>query len=88
MKARYGAGNVEWVAPKVPNSPLTRGVLRTPAGEFELSSGWNGYGGMMPKGAAGFNRWTRTHVEGQAAALMQKQGISEGILYINNPRIC
>ena len=31
---------------------------------------------------------TRTHVEGHSAALMQKQSISEGVLYINNPAIC
>ncbi|HCE46749.1 MAG TPA: hypothetical protein DET40_24645 [Lentisphaeria bacterium] len=70
------------------DKPLTLGVLRTPAGEFELASGWNGYGGMMAKGASGFDIVTRTHVEGQAAALMQKQGIQEGLLYINNPVIC
>lgn len=88
LKSRYGAANVEWVAPKIASEPLTLGVLRTPAGDFDLASGWNGYGGLMPKGASGFNRWTRTHAEGQAAALMQKQGITQGILYINNPRIC
>jgi RHS repeat-associated protein len=88
LQTRYGAANVEWVAPKLANEPLTLGVLRTPAGDFGLASGWNGYAGMMPKGAPGFNRWTRTHVEGHAAALMQKQNINEGILWINNPRIC
>ena len=88
LQARYGAANVAWVAPTLADEPLTLGVLRTPAGEFELASGWNGYGGMMPEGAPGFNLWTRTHVEGQAAALMQRQGISEGILYINNPKLC
>jgi hypothetical protein len=88
LQARYGAGNVEWVAPKLASEPLTLGVLRTPVGDFELASGWNEYGGMMPRGAPGFDIVTRTHVEGQAAALMQRQGISEGILYMNNPEIC
>jgi hypothetical protein len=88
LQARYGAENVEWAAPSIPSEPLTLGVLRTPAGDFEIASGWNGYGGMMPKGSLGFDIVTRTHVEGQAAALMQRQGISEGILYINNPEIC
>ena len=37
LKARYGAANVEWVSPKLPSEPLTTGVLRTPAGEFELA---------------------------------------------------
>lgn len=88
LQARYGVANVEWVAPKIATNPLTLGVLKTPAGEFELASGWNGYGGMMPKGAPGFDIVTRTHVEGQAAALMQRQGISEGMLYMNNPAMC
>jgi hypothetical protein len=88
LQARYGAANVEWAAPNLASDPLTLGVLRTPAGDFDLASGWNGYGGLMPKGASGFDIVTRTHVEGQAAALMQTQGISEGTLYINNPAIC
>lgn len=88
FQARYGAASVEWVAPKLPSEPLTLGALRTPVGEFELASGWNGYGGLMPKGARGFDIVTRTHVEGQAAALMQKQAVNEGLLYINNPVIC
>lgn len=88
LQARYGATNVEWAAPKIPSTPLTLGVLRTPAGDFDLASGWNGYGGLMTEGAPGFNIVTRTHVEGQAAALMQRQGINEGILYMNNPEMC
>jgi RHS repeat-associated protein len=40
LQARYGAANVEWVSPKIPSKPLTLGILRTPAGEFELASGW------------------------------------------------
>lgn len=88
LQARYGAADVEWVAPKMPSRPLTLGVLRTPAGEFELASGWNGYGAMMPKGSPGFDIVTRTHVEGQAAALMRRQDITEGMLYMNNPASC
>jgi hypothetical protein len=88
LQARYGAANVEWAAPNIPSTPLTLGVLRTPAGDFEISSGVGGYAGEMPRGAAGFNAYTRTHVEGEAAALMRRQGINEGMLYINNPRIC
>jgi hypothetical protein len=88
LQARYGAENVMWVQPKLPSEPLTIGVLRTPAGDFDLASGWRGYAGMMPKGSPGFDIVTRTHVEGQAAALMQRQGIGEGVLYINNPIIC
>jgi hypothetical protein len=42
----------------------------------------------MPKGSPGFDIVTRTHVEGQAAALMQRQGIGEDTLYMNNPIIC
>lgn len=35
----------------------------------------------MPKGSPGFDAYTRTHVEGHASAIMQRQGISEGLLY-------
>jgi len=86
--ARYGAENVEWVAPKLPEKPLTIGVLRTPKGDFDLSSSWRGPGALMPKGSPGFDIVTRSHVEGHAAALMYKQGITEGTLFINNPEIC
>ena len=40
------------------------------------------------KGASGFDAYSRVHVEAQAAAIMQRQGIMEGTLYINNPVIC
>jgi RHS repeat-associated protein len=86
--ARYGAANVEWMVPELPDKPLTLGVLRTPKGNFDLSSGWSGPAASMPKGSSGFDIVTRTHVEGHAAAFMQKQGIQEGTLYINNPVIC
>ena len=88
LQARYGAENVTWVQPKLPSEPLTLGMFRTPTGDFELASGWNGYAPMMPKGSPGFDIITRTHVEGQAAALMRRQGIGEGVLYINNSIIC
>src|SRR5258708_36135362 len=66
----------------------TSGVLRTPKGDFELMSGWDGPAGMNPpKGAPGFNIVTRTHVEGHAAALFKQQALSEGTVYINNTKI-
>jgi len=88
LRARYGAANVEWVAPKLASEPLTLGLLRTPVGDFEIASGWQGLAARMPKGSAGFDIVTKSHVEGHAAAIMRRQGISEGILYINNPVIC
>jgi hypothetical protein len=88
FQARYGAAGVAWAAPQLAGEPLTLGVLRTAAGDFELESGWNGYSTLMAKGSPGFDIVTRTHVEGQAAALMEKQGIKEGLLYINNPAVC
>jgi hypothetical protein len=88
LQARYGAANVEWVAPKIASEPLTLGVLRTSVGDFEIASGWQGLGARMPRGSAGFDIVSKSHVEGHAAAIMQRQGISEGILYINNPVIC
>lgn len=42
----------------------------------------------MPPESPGFDLITKGHVEGHAAAIMQQQGISEGMLYINNPNIC
>lgn len=66
----------------------TAGVLRTSKGEFEVVSGRGGPGGSMPKGAAGFNGYIRTHAEGQAVAQMIKEGVTEGTLYLNNQRIC
>jgi len=66
----------------------TSGVLRTAAGDTELLSGWEGPASSMPRGSAGFDIVTRTHVEGHAAALMGQQGVGEGTLFINNPSIC
>jgi hypothetical protein len=43
---------------------------------------------FIPRGDAGFNLVTRTHVEGHAAALMRQLGISQATVYINNPIIC
>jgi hypothetical protein len=42
----------------------------------------------MPPGSPGFNGLTLSHVEGHAAALMREEGIMEGTLYINNPKVC
>jgi hypothetical protein len=39
----------------------------------------------MPEGARGFDGYTRKHVEGHAAAIMEKQGAVEGTLFLNNP---
>ena len=66
----------------------TAGVLRTSKGDFEVVSGRGGPGGSMPKGAAGFNGYIRTHAEGQAVAHMIEEGLTEGTLYLNNRRIC
>jgi len=66
----------------------TSGVLETSQGEFELQSGRSGPAELIPKGTPGFDAYTRTHVEGHAAALMRQQGIGEATLRINNPTIC
>lgn len=54
----------------------------------ELQSGYDGPAADMPDGSSGFDLITKSHVEGHAAALMRQEGISEGTLYINNPKIC
>jgi hypothetical protein len=67
----------------------TAGVLQTPGrADIELMSGTGGPASRMPAGAPGFNLVIRTHVEGQAAALMRELGIKRATLYINNPEIC
>jgi hypothetical protein len=66
----------------------TSGVLRTPTGDIPLQSGRAGPASSIPKGTAGFDAYTRTHVEGHAAALMRQQGLTEATVYINNPTIC
>lgn len=42
----------------------------------------------MPKGTPGFNILTRTHVEGEAAAIMRQQGMNHADLYINRASPC
>jgi SCP1.201-like deaminase len=66
----------------------TTGVLVTEYGNAQFVSGWGGPATGMPPGASGYDIVTRTHVEGNAAAFMQQQGIANGTLYINNPQIC
>jgi len=66
----------------------TTGVLRTSLGDTPLISARTGPASEMPLGSPGFDAYTRTHVEGHAAAYMRQQGIMEGTLYINNPEIC
>jgi SCP1.201-like deaminase len=75
------------LAPYTPGGK-TSGIFQS--GDFtqELQSGYDGPASSMPRGSPGFDRYTRTHVEGHAAALMRQQGITDGTLYINNPKIC
>jgi hypothetical protein len=67
----------------------TSGVLQAPGkSDIPFVSGTGGPAYLMPKGSPGFNRVTKTHVEGQAAAYMRHLGINRGTLHINNPKIC
>jgi RHS repeat-associated protein len=72
------------------NKGPTSGVLCDKNGnQFSLISGQNGPAQNAQKGpGSGFDRYTSTHVEGHAAALMDQQGINQATLYINNPVIC
>jgi hypothetical protein len=75
------------LAPYVPGEK-TSGILYTPGGSpIPLQSGYAGPAAAM-QGADGYDRFTLSHVEGHAAALMRQDGIMEGTLYINNPKIC
>ena len=75
------------LAPYVPGGK-TSGILETPTGPVALQSGYDGPAEEMPSGSPGFDGLTLSHVEGHAAALMRQDGIMEGTLYINNPKIC
>ena len=67
----------------------TSGIFRAPGmAPIELQSGEDGPALNMPLHSPGFTGYTRTHVEGHAAALMRLQGISEAWLEINNPKMC
>lgn len=67
----------------------TSGVFYPPGGSpVPLQSGYDGPAEQMPPGSPGFNGLTLSHVEGHAAALMREEGIMEGTLYINNPKVC
>ena len=66
----------------------TSGVMTTPSGIVLLRSGWPGPASLVPRGSAGFNIVTRTHVEGHAAALMHQYRMSSATLHINNPSVC
>jgi hypothetical protein len=81
--ARHGAENVTWSALPAYTGGKTTGVLATSVGDIDFVSGWAGPGASMPRGAAGFNIITRSHVEGHAAAAMQNLGLTDGTLYLN-----
>jgi nucleic acid/nucleotide deaminase of polymorphic system toxin len=73
--------------PFKPGGP-TSGHLYTPKGNLPLKSGMKGPAKSIPKGSAGFNAYSKTHVEGHAVAWMKQNRIKNGIVYINNPVIC
>lgn len=75
------------LAPYVPGGK-TSGILYMLGGSsIPLQSGYGGPAAAM-QGTAGYDRYTLSHVEGHAAALMRQSGSTEGTLYINNPKIC
>jgi SCP1.201-like deaminase len=75
------------LAPYIPGGK-TSGIFRSGNFTQELQSGYDGPASSMPQGSPGFDRYTMTHVEGHAAALMRRDRITDGTLYINNPEIC
>lgn len=75
------------LAPYVPGGK-TSGALYTPGrSPIPLQSGYDGPAAAM-QGANGYDRYTLSHVEGHAAAIMRQEEITDGMLYINNPKIC
>ncbi len=81
-------GGLPRMLPEYVPGGKTYGVFETPQGRVMLQSGYEGPAQSMPPGSAGFDRYTLSHVEGHAAAMMRQEGISEATLYINNPKIC
>ena len=79
-------GNGEVVAPYA--GKKSTGILETTEGDFYLISGKKGPASSMPPKSSGFNGYTKTHVEGHAAALMHQLGLTEARVYVNNPKIC
>ena len=75
------------LAPQEPGGK-TSGIFKAADGPpIELQSGYDGPAASM-RGNPGFDRWTLSHVEGHAAALMRQWGIMNATLEINNPIIC
>lgn len=66
----------------------TSGILQTSTDEILLQSGTQGPAADMPPGSLGFDGYTKTHVEGHAAAFMWQNRIDDATLFINNPEIC
>ena len=66
----------------------SEGVLETAEGDYYLKSGREGPASKMGGKGSGFDNYTKTHVEGHAAALMHQLGLTEARVYVNNPRIC
>jgi hypothetical protein len=64
----------------------TTGILVAEGQEITLTSGRYGPAFQVPGGkGTGFDAYTRTHVEGHAAAWMRQNNVSNATLYINNP---
>jgi hypothetical protein len=75
------------LAPRKEGDP-TAGIFWPSDGPpVELHSGYDGPAASM-QGNPGFDRWTLSHVEGHAAALMRQSGLTDGTLEINNSKIC
>ena len=73
------------MAPRLPSAAAGKvtGVLRSGEGDTPLVSGIPGPGSMVPRGTAGFDIVTRTHVEGHAAAAMRQAGVRDATLLIS-----
>ncbi len=61
----------------------TQGILQAGSKEIDLISGWGGPAAQLPRGSAGFDIVTKSHVEGHAAAIMRMEGLEQATLYIN-----
>jgi RHS repeat-associated protein len=80
----FAASEVHPMLPEFTGSPA-RGVLEIDGESVFLQSGKEGPAAAMPRGSAGFDRYTRAHVEGHAIAKMIETGATSGKLILNFP---
>lgn len=76
------------LAPRKEGDPTAGIFWRSDGPPVELHSGYDRPSANMPPGSPGLDGRTMSHVEAQAAALMQQEGLMKGAVETNNSKIC